>query len=371
MARISRVEIFAPDEVAIVHCVNRTVRRCFLLGEDPVTGKNFDHRKAWMEVELRNLAKSMGIDLLGYSILSNHYHLILRSRPDIVATWDDSEIARRWLMLCPKRKKPDGSADEPNELELDSIRSSPAKVKEIRLRLSDISWWIRLLSQKIAQRANKADGEVGKFWQARYKAVRILDETALLACAAYVDLNPIRAAMAETLEQSDYTSIQRRIEDLKEQASSKSVEDHSSEPSQQPETNSSPAPSFVGLTRSAFLAPICLGRSEEDLGACPSSNGYRASDKGFLEVSVAGYIELLDWTARQLVKGKRGATPADAAPVFERLGLTEEVWVELVRDFGALFSAVAGKPKVIDATRSPKRQQRYNIRPRTRELLPS
>jgi hypothetical protein len=41
-------------------------------------------------------------------------------------------------------------------------------VKEIRLRMSDISWWIRLLSQKIAQRANKDDGEVGKFWQARY-----------------------------------------------------------------------------------------------------------------------------------------------------------------------------------------------------------
>ncbi|XZE20832.1 hypothetical protein SH449x_000720 [Pirellulaceae bacterium SH449] len=77
MARISRVEIFAPDEVAIVHCVNRTVRICFLLGEDPVTGKNFDHRNARMEIELRNLAKSMGIDLLGYSILSNHYHLIL------------------------------------------------------------------------------------------------------------------------------------------------------------------------------------------------------------------------------------------------------------------------------------------------------
>jgi hypothetical protein len=51
-------------------------------------------------------------------------------------------------------------------------------VKEIRLRMSDISWWIRLLSQKIAQRANmsekiaqranKDDGEVGKFWQSRY-----------------------------------------------------------------------------------------------------------------------------------------------------------------------------------------------------------
>ena len=291
-------------------------------------------------------------------------------------------------MICPKCKKPDRSPEEPNELELNSIRSSPEKVQEIRLRLSDISWWIRLLSQKIAQRANKDDGEVGKFWQARYKAVRILDETALLACAAYVDLNPIRAAMAETLEQSDYTSIQRRIEDLKAQAAENkvaarvtesnptdgadcdTVTDRSAESSQKI-SNPSSSQNSPGLTRSAFLAPVCLGHSEQDLGACPSTTGSRASDKGFLSLSVAGYVELLDWTARQLDKGKRGATPLDAAPVFKRLGLTEDVWVELVRDFGKLFCAVAGKPRVIDSTKSPRRHQRYNIRPRTRELLSS
>jgi hypothetical protein len=57
MARISRVEIFAPDVVAIVHCcINYLVCRSCLLGDDPVTGKNFDHRKAWMEIELQKLA---------------------------------------------------------------------------------------------------------------------------------------------------------------------------------------------------------------------------------------------------------------------------------------------------------------------------
>ena len=69
---------------------------------------------------------------------------------------------------------------------------------------------MRLLSQNIAQRANKDDGEVGKFWQARYRSVRLIDESAILACAAYVDLNPIRAAIAETIEESDYTSAQKR-----------------------------------------------------------------------------------------------------------------------------------------------------------------
>jgi hypothetical protein len=140
----------------------------------------------------------------------------LRQRPDIVKTWDDTEVARRWLMLCPKKKNKDGSPNEPTEPQLNSIRNNVSKVKQIRSRLSDISWWMRLTCQTIAQRINFEDQISGKVWESRFRAVRLLDESALLACAAYVDLNPIRAAMAETLEQSDFTSIQRRIQALKQ-----------------------------------------------------------------------------------------------------------------------------------------------------------
>ena len=172
------------------------------------------------EKELERLAACFGIDLLTYAILSNHFHLILRSRPDVVQTWSDEEIACRWLTLCPIRKDDEGSAKEPNENEIKSIVNNAQCLLEIRSRLSNISWWMRLLSQTIAQRANREDEEVGKFWQARYKAVRLLDETAILACSAYVDLNPIRAAIAETLEGSDYTSVQRRILSMKSQTGS-------------------------------------------------------------------------------------------------------------------------------------------------------
>ena len=140
---------------------------------------------------LVHLAKFFGIDLLCYAIMSNHFHLVLRSRPDVVAAWDDTEVARRWLMLCPKRKNDAKQPQVPNEYELGMIRNDPVRSKEIRSRLSDISWWMRLLSQKIGKRANDDDREIGKFWQARYRAVRLLDETAILACAAYVPLFPI------------------------------------------------------------------------------------------------------------------------------------------------------------------------------------
>jgi len=100
-------------------------------------------------------------------ILANHFHLILRSRPDVVAIWDDTEVARRWLMLCPKRKNDDRSAKEPNKFELNSIRNDPEKVATIRIRLSDVAWWMRLLCQNIGSRANKEDREVGKFLKGR------------------------------------------------------------------------------------------------------------------------------------------------------------------------------------------------------------
>ena len=153
----SGVEVFAPDEVAIVHVMNRTVRRCFLMGNDPLTGKNFDHRKAWMESELAHLAKNFGVVLLCYAIMSNHFHLVLRSRPDVVLQWEDKDVARRWLMLCPKRRSVDKRPEPPNEFEINAIVNDPAKLREVRARLSDVSWWMRLLLQKIAQRANLED----------------------------------------------------------------------------------------------------------------------------------------------------------------------------------------------------------------------
>ncbi len=122
MARMVREDVFAPDEIAIVHVMNRVVRRCFLLGTDPATGINYDHRKAQMEALFQRFAALFGIDLLVYAILSNHFHTVLRSRPDVVATWSDTDVARRWMLACPDRKEKDGTAKEPTEAELNRIR---------------------------------------------------------------------------------------------------------------------------------------------------------------------------------------------------------------------------------------------------------
>ena len=66
MARLAHAEIFNPDEVAILHIYARVVRLCFVLGFDSVSGKNFDHRKIWIEDQLKLLASNCGIDLPGF-----------------------------------------------------------------------------------------------------------------------------------------------------------------------------------------------------------------------------------------------------------------------------------------------------------------
>jgi hypothetical protein len=346
MARSARSEVFDPDEVAIVHVIQRCVRRCFLMGDDPVSGKNFDHRKEWLEARMQHFAGAFGIDLIAFSILSNHFHQVLRSRPDVVASWDDTEVARRWLRICPPRKDRQGNPLEPTEFELNRICKNPKRLAVIRRRLSNISWWMRLLCQPLAAMANKEDGEQGRFWQGRFRAVRLCDEAAVLACAAYVDLNLIRAALAETLETSHFSSVQRRIESLL-----------------------CPGVSTTEPAPDRFLAPIQIDERRDASGAVPSSSPYRASDKGFLPISALEYIELLDWTARQVVRGKSGATPADAPPILERLGVTVTEWSGLVRDFGSLFSLVAGLPETVASQCSRLTHRRFHMRRGYHELF--
>lgn len=80
------------------HCVNRCVRRAFLC-EDPFTENNFDHRRVWIRQRLDSLAAQFGIDVCGYAVMSNHVHVVLRNRHDVVKEWSDKEVARRWYHL--------------------------------------------------------------------------------------------------------------------------------------------------------------------------------------------------------------------------------------------------------------------------------
>lgn len=356
MARVARADVFDPKEVSVMHCINKCVRNCYLCGIDVVTGKDFEYRKQWLERRFQFLASLFGIDILGFAILSNHFHLILRNRPDVVATWNDRDVACRWLRLCPYRKKADGTAEEPSEAEIGTIVNVPQRLAEIRTRLSHISWLMRMVAEPLARLSNKEEDKTGRFWQGRFRGVKLCDEAAILACGVYVDLNAIRAGLALTPEASDFTSAQRRIQALNQK-------DLAAEQAATiPEIATSSPPDD-------WLAPLSLVEATPASGPMPSKSSARCSDKGFLALTVEEYLQLLDWTGRQVVADKRGAIPSEFEPILSRLGIGVDGWLQLATDFGQLFQRVAGS--CASVARQRHRRTGRSFRPGHARLLGS
>ena len=206
-----RAFIVDPEQPGFYHCVSRCVRRAWLCGEDPVTGRCFDHRRGWFEQRLLMLADSFAVGLYAWAVMSNHTHVVLRIDPRLPETWTDKDVARRWARLDRTLAAvPDSHVEQRVRRLLDQ----PDRIVELRARLGSRSWFMRLLNECIAREANAEDRCTGRFWEGRFKCQALLDDAALTACMAYVDLNPIRAGIADELADSDYTSIQRRLRSL-------------------------------------------------------------------------------------------------------------------------------------------------------------
>jgi REP element-mobilizing transposase RayT len=315
----ARCRIVDEAAVGIYHCVNRCVRRAFLCGQDSFSNRNFEHRKLWIRQRLESLAGLFAVDVLGFAVMANHLHLVLRNRPDVAANWSDEEIARRWCGLFPRSSHSPPAAAvawrAPEALRERMLLADPIQLAECRRRLSSISWLMRCLCEPIARAANREDGVTGRFWEGRFKCQALLDEAAVLACSMYVDLNPIRAGLAETPEASHFTGACERIADR--------------------QAGATDSPSAAA----GWLAPV----AETANGGVPAEPPQRrASNRGFLPLSLDDYLRLLDWTGRVLRSGCQ-SIPAGLAPLFERLHLNAETWTDCVDQFGRRFRRAAGR----------------------------
>lgn len=325
VARSARGETFDPDVVGVYHIYNKVVRSCFLCGVDQVSGKDFSHRREMIVARLRLLANDFAIDVMAYAVLSNHLHLVLRNRPDLVKSWDDREVVRRWLRICPEKRLPDGTPEPPTEKQMQYLLGQPKEVEERRRRLSDPSWLMRLLCQHVGRRCNAEDGETGRFFGERYKSNRLLDEAAVLACMAYVDLNPLRAGMSDRLDGYDEVSINERLRQLDE--------------------------TLAGLA--LWLAPLGLS-TEVDQQPVKVANDAARSDAlpqpaerlGCLPINLEQYVELLNWLAvrsRPELDGKLKSSAA-GAQALERLGLNPMEFADCIAHFERRFFTAAGCP---------------------------
>jgi len=265
------------------------------------------------------------------------------------------------------------------------LTANSDRLAEVRKRLANLSWFMRCLCERIARAANHEDGSCGRFWAGRFKSVALLDEAAILACSVYVDLNPIRAGLATTPEESAYTSGRDRIQSMLETSTRLTSKDENSplETCERPdawlceltlqETATEPASTTaVGAASprresASEAGPVAIavadavGASQPSADSGPTSSvaapvaaprrlHARASDQGFLPIEVEHSVMLLDWTGRELRADKRGAIPDHLAPIVERLGLNRSNWVETVRGFGRLFKQAAGRSSsLVDA----------------------
>ncbi|MEO5344524.1 MAG: transposase, partial [Gammaproteobacteria bacterium SHHR-1] len=180
-------------------------------------------------------------------------------------------------------------------------------------RLADLSWFMRNLNQSIAFQANAEDQCKGHFWESRFKSQALLDEAALLAAMAYVDLNPVRAGIAETPETSDFTSIQQRIQDSQ----------------QKPEVTQQPTEVPEETLPEAPLMPF------DATGHADWAIPFAYDD----------YLDLVDWTGRAVHPKKRGVIPAHQPKILHRIGMDAEQFINYAHRFLKEFGSAVGKPE--------------------------
>ncbi len=213
----ARSRLVDSESPGFYHCISRCVRRAWLCGIDPYDGKSYEHRREWVEGRLLELAEIFAVGIYAYAVMSNHVHVVVRIDPRAAAALSPEDVATRWIRLFPATV--DGKVDPIGcQAKEQNLLGNAERLETCRQRLSSLAWFMRSLNEPIARRANKEDACTGRFFEGRYKCQVLLDDAAVLTCMSYVDLNPIRAGMAENLEASLHTSAVRRIGQIQSDA---------------------------------------------------------------------------------------------------------------------------------------------------------
>ena len=336
MPGLIRRLILGQEISEMVHCYSRCVQQYHLCGQDPLTGQSLAYRKRWIEQLFQMVASLFAVDFVFEAVMSNHIHLMVRTRPDVAKSWDKRELARRWL--CVTKLKRNGAAEivPPTEEEIDALLEQKRKLRKIRKRMANVSWLMGTICENISRRCNREAGRTGHFWESRFQSRRLLSPAACLLCGLYIDLNMVMAGLAQTPEASRYTSIWWRLQAF--------VARHSW--GHLPRWQSlwdEPMDEATMEARSGepWLAELTV---RDTAGALETLDNppptARCSNKGVLELELETYLELLDCVGREVRADKKGAIPAALEPILIRIGLRPETLHESVAGFDRLGTLV-------------------------------
>ena len=324
----ARKHQIALSQTPFYHLISRCVRRAFLCGNDPYSGRCYEHRRQWVRARLAELTTSFAIELYAYAIMSNHYHLVVCVNAGVAKTWSDQEVIQRWLSVFAGPELARRYLEE-EPLDDQEQETLSALVTVWRERLADISWFMRALNEGIARAANAEDHCKGRFWEGRFKCQALLDQQAIINCMAYVDLNPIRAGMAATPESSDFTSVQQRACEYK------------GGKSQEGDTLAEDTLPQGALPRlSALVNPAGTNAAVPIPNECPAPS---------VNIRVEDYLALVDASGRAVRSGKRGSIPEHCLPILERLAMKPQIWRRQLFDKLSFFPRAWGNPVAVSA----------------------
>ena len=262
--------------------------------------------KAWVLERLAQLTSIFAIDICAYAIMSNHYHVVLHVDRAQARGWTEHEVVERWgkLFSVPAavQRQQQNVADEAE------AEAAEALIERWRERLHDISWFMRALNEYLARRANAEDDCKGRFWEGRFKSQALLDDAGLLTAMAYVDLNPVRAGIAVAAEFSQFTSIYQRIAESRGHA----------DPARHTSVDIHPYVPLRGFRRSN-------------------------ADRATIPYQLDDYLELVDWTGRQIRADKPGSVDNRLPPIMLRLSIDAHAWTIAMRPAGNVFGRAMGR----------------------------
>jgi REP element-mobilizing transposase RayT len=291
---VKRSELIDPENAGYYHLISRCVRRAFLCGKDPETNRDFDYRRRWIENRILELANYFAIEVFSYAVMHNHYHLVVYSDPKLPESWSDLEVADKWLKVFP------GRYDNPKykvqrNLKIQAIAKDPELLALYRERLGSLSWLMRRINEPLAKMSNAEESCKGHFWESRFKSQALLDEAAALTCMAYVDLNPIRANMAKTLDESDHTSIKKRLET----------------------------------------------RTDDELKRTLKSIAGKVKNRTMI-LPLQDYIKLVEWTGKMIVTPTKGSIPTEICTTLNQLNIKQENWIVQVQNYETRYYRFVG-----------------------------
>jgi REP element-mobilizing transposase RayT len=303
----ARKQLISLQDTPYYHVVSRCVRRAWLWGQDEFAGRDYSHRKQWVIDRLSQLSEIFAIEICAYAVMSNHYHLVLYVDREKAKRWTSEQVIHRWSQLhqqphvIQRYQAPD--------LLVAEREAAENIIATWRERLFDISWFMRHLNEHLARRANAEDDCTGRFWEGRFKSQALLDEAGLLTAMAYVDLNPIRAGIADAPERSEFTSIYQRLQQM----------------------------SPVKAEKRTDVPSVRLRRFADQ------TQNKRAG----IPYALLDYLQLVDWTGRSIREGKPGSIDAALPPILSRLGIDAEVWTVAMARKGTILGRAMGRLDVM------------------------